>query len=148
MEGKSQEWLSLTHSVFERSYNPSILARAFIMFAYAFISSGELDAASAAARAAKNLKPDAEHLAELLGELDSIGSASPDKLENGDVEQILEAKGLPAGASVEVVVSILICADEAKKVDDVEESMRLVTMASDLIGPEATETLAQLVMES
>lgn len=141
-----QEWLGLSFSVFNRAYKAEHLVRAYMNFANAFMASAQFSTAAALVKSAMKLDPSDERVKEAREALIEAGN-DPKDMDDDLWEDLLEEQGIPEGANVAVVITALICADEAQEAGDMLEFARFYQIAIDLVGERNAEVLGQIVKE-
>lgn len=144
VSGDVQEYLALTHTVFERASDAQHLVRAYLNFAGWFQANQNPRAAAAALRAARTLDmPD--------GSLDAAidqargTDADPDLVDDDQARELLAAEGLPAGANAEVAVCLLLCAQDSARAGDRPTATGMTMRARDLVGAPACRALLDLI---
>ena len=144
VSGDVQEYLALTHTVFERASDAQHLVRAYLNFAGWFQANQNPRAAAAALRAARTLDmPD--------GSLDAAidqargTDADPDLVDDDQARELLAAEGLPAGANAEVAVCLLLCAQDSARAGDRSTATGMTMRARDLVGAPACRALLDLI---
>lgn len=142
----AHEWLGLSYSVFERAYLPEHLVRAYMNFVPFFIANERYTTAAACTKAAYNLLPDDPRVKEACESLKESGN-DPLTLDDELCETLLEEQRIPEGANVAVVISALICADEALVSGDEQGYARYYRIATALVGDENAAALARIVKE-
>ncbi len=142
--GNPNEYLALTYSVFERASKPAHLVRAFLNFAEYFKVTERPRTAAAALRAARNLGTAYDPLRAALDQ--AAGTESdPDGIGDEEAGELLEAEGLPNGASAEIAICLLMCATDAAQQGDKNLATSLTIRARDLVGEEAAMALVALL---
>ena len=144
VSGDVQEYLALTHTVFERASDAQHLVRAYLNFAGWFQANQNPRAAAAALRAARTLDmPD--------GSLDAAidqargTDADPDLVDDDQARELLAAEGLPAGANAEIAVCLLLCAQDSARAGDRPTATGMTMRARDLVGAPACKALLDLI---
>lgn len=144
VSGDVQEYLALTHTVFERASDAQHLVRAYLNFAGWFQANQNPRAAAAALRAARTLDmPD--------GSLDAAidqargTDADPDLVDDDQAREFLAAEGLPAGANAEIAVCLLLCAQDSARAGDRPTATGMTMRARDLVGAPACKALLDLI---
>lgn len=144
VSGDVQEYLALTHTVFERASDAQHLVRAYLNFAGWFQANQNPRAAAAALHAARTLDmPD--------GSLDAAidqargTDADPDLVDDDQARELLAAEGLPAGANAEVAVCLLLCAQDSARAGDRPTATGMTMRARDLVGAPACRALLDLI---
>jgi tetratricopeptide (TPR) repeat protein len=142
--GDMQEYLALSYSVFERASDPAHLARAFVNFAHWFEASEKPLTAAAALRAARRLDVDDSTLGAAL-DLARGSDHDPDKVNDTQTHDLLEAEGLPDGANAEIAICLLLCASDAEELGQRDLATHLTLRARDLVGQNAAMALLELL---
>lgn len=145
-QGDMDAALSLAYSVFERAHDTRHLVLAYLMFAQYFIELSKFSSAAAVVAAAHKLEPDNQAIHELICLLQELG-ADPLNIDEELADRLLDEHGLPEGASIEVVFSLLICSDEYKKAGDKDSAQKLYDKAVALVGEENASVLLKIVCE-
>ncbi len=147
MAGDEQEYLALTYSVFERASDARHLARAFLNFSGWFASTGKSRTAAAALRAARALDV-RDSSVEATLEQAAGTERDPDLVTDAEMEELLGAEGLPAGANADIAVCLLMCAGDAAEAGDRNTAATLTLKARDLVGEPAAKALLALIRET
>lgn len=144
VSGDVQEYLALTHTVFERASDAQHLVRAYLNFAGWFQANQNPRAAAAALRAARTLDmPDGS----LEAAIDQARGtdADPDLVDDDQARELLAAEGLPAGANAEIAVCLLLCAQDSARAGDRPTATGMTMRARDLVGAPACKALLDLI---
>ena len=145
--GDMNEYLSLTHSVFERASDVRHIVRAFCNFARYFLSTGQQREAAAALRCARRMDSPDSTLEALLDQAHGT-SADPDGITDAEASEVLGEQGLPDGANAEIAVTLLMCATDAAREGDAPLATNLTVRARDLVGAPAVKALRELIRDA
>lgn len=144
LDGDMEEYLGLSFSVFERASDPRHLARAYVNFSAWFQVSEKPQVAAACLRAALAL--DVRDGA-LDAAVDQASGTDRDPAGVADDEAggLLEAEGLPRGASAEIAACLLICASNAARAGQKHDATAYTLRARDLVGEPAAMSLLRAI---
>ena len=142
--GDLRESLALSYSVFERASEATHLVRAFVNFANSFQAAEKPRVAAAALRAARRIDASDRALEAALRQAAGT-EADPDQLSDDEAAELLEAEGLPNGANAEIVVCLLMCAQDAVAAGQRDVATNLTLRARDLVGEQAAMALLALI---
>ncbi|MBQ6395086.1 MAG: hypothetical protein IJH87_01895 [Atopobiaceae bacterium] len=140
--GDEEEYLALTHSVFQRASEAAHLVRAYAVFANWFGRTGKGEVQAACLHAAERLGIESNVLSSALVD---AGEHGPDTVDDAEADRILAEEGLPAGANAEIAVCLLVSAAEAADSGDRALATQLTVRARDLVGAPAAARLLELI---
>ncbi len=144
---KAEEWLGLSYSVFDRAYHPEHIVQAYMNFIPYMINLKKVSTAAALTKAALELLPDEPSVNEAADALKDAGS-DPRTMDSNLAEQLLEEMQIPEGANATVIITALICSEQAKEQGKQELVDYFEEIAGRLASQETVETLRALVQDT
>lgn len=142
-----EEWLGLSYSVFDRAYKPEHLVKAYMNFVPYMINLQKISTAAALIQAAHELLPDDLSVKKAAEALIDAGS-NPYTLDSDVAHQLLEEMQIPEGANATVIITALICSEQAQEQDNLELVDYFERIANRLASEKTVETLRALVEDS
>lgn len=144
LDGDMEEYLGLSFSVFERASDPRHLARAYVNFSAWFQVSEKPQVAAACLRAALALDVRDGALDAAVDQASGT-DRDPAGVSDDEAGGLLEAEGLPRGASAEIAACLLICASNAARAGQKHDATACTLRARDLVGEPAAMSLLRAI---
>ena len=144
LDGDMEEYLGLSFSVFERASDPRHLARAYVNFSAWFQVSEKPQVAAACLRAALALDVRDGALDAAVDQASGT-DRDPAGISDDETGSLLEAEGLPRGASAEIAACLLICAANAARAGQKHDATAYTLRARDLVGEPAAMSLLRAI---
>lgn len=144
LDGDMEEYLGLSFSVFERASDPRHLARAYVNFSAWFQVSEKPQVAAACLRAALALDVRDGALDAAVDQASGT-DRDPAGVSDDEAGGLLEAEGLPRGASAEIAACLLICASNAARAGQKHDATAYTLRARDLVGEPAAMSLLRAI---
>lgn len=144
LDGDMEEYLGLSFSVFERASDPRHLARAYVNFSAWFQVSEKPQVAAACLRAALALDVRDGALDAAVDQASGT-DRDPAGVSDDGAGSLLEAEGLPRGASAEIAACLLICASNAARAGQKSDATAYTLRARDLVGEPAAMSLLRAI---
>lgn len=144
LDGDMEEYLGLSFSVFERASDPRHLARAYVNFSAWFQVSEKPQVAAACLRAALALDVRDGALDAAVDQASGT-DRDPAGVSDDEASSLLEAEGLPRGASAEMAACLLICASNAARAGQKRDATAYTLRARDLVGEPAAMSLLRAI---
>ena len=144
LDGDMEEYLGLSFSVFERASDPRHLARAYVNFSAWFQVSEKPQVAAACLRAALALDVRDGALDAAVDQASGT-DRDPAGVSDDGAGNLLEAEGLPRGASAEIAACLLICASNAARAGQKADATAYTLRARDLVGEPAAMSLLRAI---
>ena len=144
LDGDMEEYLGLSFSVFERASDPRHLARAYVNFSAWFQVSEKPQVAAACLRAALALDVRDGALDAAVDQASGT-DRDPAGVSDDEAGSLLEAEGLPRGASAEIAACLLICASNAARAGQKHDATAYTLRARDLVGEPAAMSLLRAI---
>ena len=144
LDGDMEEYLGLSFSVFERASDPRHLARAYVNFSAWFQVSEKPGVAAACLRAALALDVRDGALDAAVDQASGT-DRDPAGVSDDGAGSLLEAEGLPRGASAEMAACLLICASNAARAGQKADATAYTLRARDLVGEPAAMSLLRAI---
>lgn len=144
LDGDMEEYLGLSFSVFERASDPRHLARAYVNFSAWFQVSEKPQVAVACLRAALALDVRDGALDAAVDQASGT-DRDPAGVSDDEAGGLLEAEGLPRGASAEIAACLLICASNAARAGQKHDATAYTLRARDLVGEPAAMSLLRAI---
>lgn len=144
LDGDMEEYLGLSFSVFERASDPRHLARAYVNFSAWFQVSEKPQVAAACLRAALALDVRDGALDAAVDQASGT-DRDPAGVSDDKAGSLLEAEGLPRGASAEIAACLLICASNAARAGQKHDATAYTLRARDLVGEPAAMSLLRAI---
>lgn len=145
-QGDLSSALSLAHSVFARSVYPEEHLEAYLFFIEFFLQQQQLSTAAALVYVASLYRCPSEKLDEFSRVLIQAGS-DPYALDEELVEQLLDAQDIPDGPSIELMISLLVYADECLKAGEDTQAQDYRAIVERFLGEKKTADLAAIIRE-
>ena len=144
LDGDMEEYLGLSFSVFERASDPRHLAHAYVNFSAWFQVSEKPQVAAACLRAALALDVRDGALDAAVDQASGT-DRDPAGVSDDEAGGLLEAEGLPRGASAEIAACLLICASNAARAGQKHDATAYTLRARDLVGEPAAMSLLRAI---